>query len=67
MWPFSRHRVKTSPELEHARASRQRAEELLARDLEHVILPLHEIRRTNHIQADISRAIRQRIGREEGT
>lgn len=56
--------MKPSPELEHARRERQRAEELLARDLQHVIIPLHEIRRTNHIQDDISRAIRRRVGRE---
>ena len=54
--------MKPSPELEHARRERRRAEELLARDMEHVIIPLREIRHANHIQDDISRAIRRRLG-----
>lgn len=63
-WPWMRR--KTSPDLEHARRERRRAEELLARDREHVIIPLREMRAVNHIQDDISRLIARRVRREGG-
>ena len=63
-WPWVPR--KPSPDLEHARRERQRAEERLRHDHEHLIIPLREFRRANHIQEDISRLIRQRLGREGG-
>ena len=58
--------MKPSPELEHARRARKRAEELLARDMEHVIIPLRQIRAANHIHDDIGRAIRRHVRRQAG-
>lgn len=57
---------KPSAELEHARRERQRAEERLRHDREHVILPLREIREANHIADDIARLVRRRVRREGG-
>ena len=66
MRPFPwRRRVKPSPELEHARQARKRAEEQLARDLEHVIIPLREIRQANHVGPLINALIQRRV--ERGT
>ena len=60
-WPWVPR--KPSADLEHARRERQRAEEQLSHAREYLIIPLREIRRANHIQDDISRAIRQRLER----
>lgn len=61
--PFRRRKVKA--DLEHARRERQQAEERLRRDREHVIIPLHEIRETNHIGPLISALIQRKT--ERGT
>ena len=55
---------KESDGLDRARAARRQAEEYLARERDHVIIPLREIRESNHIQEDISRLIRRRVRRE---
>lgn len=62
MWPFRRRQVKA--DLEHARRERQRAEERLRRDQEHVIIPLREIRETNHIGPLINALIQRKVERE---
>lgn len=59
-------RRKPSPDLEHARSVRRRAEEELRHDEKHTIIPLREIRAVNHIQADISQLIARRVRREKG-
>lgn len=64
MWqPFRRRRVK--PDLEHARRERRQAEERLRSDEEHVIIPLREIRGTNHIGPLIAALIQRKV--ERGT
>lgn len=60
---FGRRKVKA--DLEHARRARQQAEELLRHDREHVIIPLREIRETNHIGPLIDALIQRKA--ERGT
>jgi len=62
---FPCRRRKVTADLEHARRERQRAEELLQRDREHVIIPLREIRERNHVGETINALIQRRL--ERGT
>lgn len=50
--------------LAQAREAREAAEQLLAHDEEHVIIPLREIRKTNHIGPLISELVRRKMERE---
>lgn len=62
---WSCRRRKVSADLEHARRERQRAEENLRHDEEHVSIPLREIRKENHIGPLISALIQRKV--ERGT
>jgi hypothetical protein len=64
MWPFRRRKV--TADLEHARRERRQAEERLRHDQEHTIIPLAEIRKTNHIDPLINALIRRKMEREGG-
>ena len=61
--PFRRRQVKA--DLEHARRERQRAEERLRHEHEHLTVPLREIRETNHIGPLINALIQRKA--ERGT
>lgn len=63
-WSFGRRR-KVKADLQHARCERKRAEERLQHTEEHVIIPLREIRETNHIGPLINALIQRRV--ERGT
>lgn len=61
-WSCRRRKVKA--DLEHARRERRRAEERLRHDEEHVIIPLREIRETNHIGPLINALIQRKADRD---
>lgn len=61
-WPGRRRKVKA--DLEHARRERRRAEELLQHDQEHIIIPLSDLHKENHIGPLISALIQRKAERE---
>jgi hypothetical protein len=61
---FPRRRRKVRGELERVRSERRQSEERLRYDQEHTIIPLREIRKTNHIGPLINELIRRKMERE---